>query len=93
MKLADRLYDDGDKIIHKRTFDPNPTIAEVRSLKDTTAKTGDMWHVGRIPSWMIGEWAKEAGLQMHDTQAMQDLIKRKLMSGEFNALRPHEGTF
>jgi len=93
MKVAERWIADGDKLIQKKTFDPTATLNEVAQLKNTTAKTGDIWHVGRIPSWLIGEWIKEAGLQWHDTDAVRDLVNRKLQSGEYNALRPHTGTF
>jgi len=32
---------------------------------------------------MMRKWAQEAGVQTWDTEAMQDLLERKLASGEF----------
>ena len=93
MKLAEQWFSDGGKVIQKKTFDPNPTLEDVKALKQITPQSGDTWHVGRIPSWLMGEWIKEAGLTWDDTEAVQALVKRKLLSGEYDALRPHTGTF
>lgn len=93
MKLGEQWSVDGGKLIQKKTFDPNPTLDEVAQLKQTTPKTGDTWHVGRIPAWLMGEWIKEAGLDWSDTEAVRDLVNRKLLSGDFDALRPHTGSF
>jgi hypothetical protein len=40
---------------------------------------------------LVGNWLKEAGVQWHDTNAVNEVINRKLMSGEFNKLRAWEG--
>ena len=93
MKIRDELIQDGDKIIHARSFDVNPTLRSVQRLRDMGDRKDGNWHVGRIPQEMIGEWIKEAGLAWSDHEAVRDLIHRKLMSGEYDALRPKLGTF
>jgi hypothetical protein len=40
---------------------------------------------------MLNNWLKEAGVAWTDTQAVKDVIKRKLMSNEFSGLRVWEG--
>jgi hypothetical protein len=41
---------------------------------------------------LINEWLKEAGVAWDDP-AMDDIIKRKMLSGEFDKLRVWEGTY
>jgi hypothetical protein len=42
---------------------------------------------------MLNIWLKEAGVAWTDTQAVKDVIKRKLMSSEFSSLRVWEGRY
>jgi hypothetical protein len=42
---------------------------------------------------MLNIWLKEAGVAWTDTQAVKDVIKRKLMSNEFKSLRVWEGSY
>jgi hypothetical protein len=42
---------------------------------------------------LLNVWLKEAGVQWTDTQAVKDVLKRKLMSNEFRDLRVWEGTY
>ena len=52
-----------------------------------------MRHVGRVPGAMVSLWLKEAGVKWDDTHAANDVIKRKMLSGEFSAFRNWEGTY
>jgi len=90
--LNEQFFFDDDKLIVKRTNDFTPVVNAVKQIRDFTTG-GDTWHVGRIPSALIGMWIKEAGLSWWDTEATQDLIRKKLLSGEYSAFRPHEGSF
>jgi hypothetical protein len=42
---------------------------------------------------VLTQWMKEAGKRRDDTEAMQDVIRKKLLDGEFNKFRVHEGNF
>jgi hypothetical protein len=42
---------------------------------------------------LVAQWARDAGLNWDDTQAMQDMLSKKLMSGEFSQFRVWEGRF
>lgn len=92
MKIGEDFVEDGEKVIHVKTFDPNPALEDVKALRHVERK-GDWWHVGHIPAWMIGEWVKEAGISFNDTEAVREVVRKKLLSGEFNGLRPDERTF
>ena len=42
---------------------------------------------------LLAVWLNEAGVEWTDTQAVKDVLKRKLMSNEFNCLRVWEGKY
>jgi len=94
MKLAEKYWVQDDKLIIQETHDPNPVLDSVRTLKNEN-RTGfsDHKHVGRVPTWMIEMWCREAGVSFTDQQAVKDIVHRKLLSGEYNALRPWTGTY
>jgi hypothetical protein len=38
-------------------------------------------------------WCDEAGIKWSDTQAKKEIIRKKMLSGEFDKLRVWKGTF
>ena len=95
MLLGTRVIDDeGSKFVVRKTYDFTPVEDSVRALRDAGAVgTKDSWFVGRIPGPLISLWLKEAGVSWDNREAVQEIIRRKLLSGEYNTLRPHTGTF
>ncbi|MDD9727241.1 hypothetical protein PVV74_17410 [Roseovarius sp. SK2] len=96
MKIAERLhYDaDTDTLTEIQTHDPNPVLDSVAQMK-SNGLTGnsDKRHVGRVPFFLLEMWINEAGVRFDDQDAVADVLHKKLLSGEFNALRPWEGTY
>ena len=94
-KLGEQFIDDeGDKFLIKRTFDANPTIDAVAKLRSSGMQNfGESRHVGRVPGWMIAQWLKEAGVRWDDIPARDDVIRKKMLSGEFSALRNWQGNY
>lgn len=95
MKLGEKLLagDDG-KFLVQKTFDPNPSLAQVRTLKDADAMgTKDNKLVARVPAWLINEWCKEAGVAWSDVEARREVVTKKLLSGDAAAFRVWEGTY
>lgn len=95
MKIGEKLHDDdGTKFVIQSIYDPNPTLKAARSLRDAGAgQAGENRLVGRIPAWLYEMWRKEAGLRPEDVKEMQDVMRRKLLSGEFDAFRVWHGTY
>lgn len=95
MQIGERLIDDdGSKFVVQRTFDPNPALKEIAAIRATGVDSfGESKHVGRVPGWLVEQWMKEAGVKWDDRKAMQDVIRRKLLSNEFNAFRNWQGTY
>ena len=96
MKLIDRFIEDhaNKKVIHQRVFDIDPTIARAKALRERQdthdAFNSDSKHLATVPTWLINEWAKEAGVRWDDP-ALKQVIARKLNSGEFDSLKVWDG--
>ena len=95
MKIKeDFKYDEqDDKILIKKTHDLNPYIKDmeaVRSAGTMSTKSGDTSdyrHVGRIPMVLVTEWCRESGVELTDRAAVQDVIRKKILSGDFDKFR------
>jgi len=96
MKLKEEFIDGEGTTFHvKRTYDAQPVLDEMGKIREiaTNERGSDYKHVGRIPSWLLTEWLKEAGVTWDDTHAVNEIIKKKMLSGEFSALRNWEGRY
>jgi hypothetical protein len=98
MKIKDELsYDhQSGKIIHKKTHDYTPELNRAKVLREAIGeeqKGADKKLVGTIPLALIGEWIKEAGIEWSDTDAVQEVMKRKILSGEFDQFRVWKGKY
>lgn len=96
MKVGEEiLYDHTeDKVVIKKTHDVNPELHRAQMLRDAGAgQKGENRLVGTIPLNLIEEWCREAGVKWDDVQARQDIVKRKILSGEFDKFRVWKGTY
>ena len=94
MLISERFELDGEKLVHQRTHDFTPVLDRAALLRSEGYTTfSESWHVGTIPMALVTEWLTEAGVSWDDHAARQEVIKRKLLDGEFSKLRVHEGTF
>tara|TARA_R110000803_G_scaffold43869_1_gene93208 strand:- start:37 stop:321 length:285 start_codon:yes stop_codon:yes gene_type:complete len=92
-KVSEQWHSDGDKIIHVKQHDWSPMLDRAEALRQNgNATFGDSKLVGVIDAALINEWLKEAGIGWDDP-AKADVIKRKMLSGEFDKLRVWEGTY
>jgi hypothetical protein len=87
--------DGGDTLTIESVYDNDPTLKQVKHLKDAgfDQQKGDNRLVGRIPMHIMAQWLKEAGVDWSDKGAAQEVIKRKILSGDFAKFRVWEGTF
>ena len=96
MKIKEQVHHDTKqgKIIVESTYDNNPALEIAEQLRK--AKVGITGHnklVGTIPIHIIKMWCDEAGIKWSDTQAKKEIIRKKMLSGEFDKLRVWKGTF
>ena len=90
------LYDNvEDKIIVKRTYDDQAEldrVAQIRKDSGINSFGSDYKFVGSVPTHLIAEWLKEAGISWDDP-ARADVIKKKMLSGEFDRLKAWKGKY
>ena len=92
-KISEEVSFDGDDVIVKRTFDADVMVKDAeygRQVANNKFGSDYKYH-GNIDMNLVGNWLKEAGVQWHDTNAVNEVINKKLMSGEFSKLRAWEG--
>jgi hypothetical protein len=88
-------YDkDGRHFTVERRFDVSDDLHRARVLRDAQAGTkGENRLVGTIPMHLVNEWMKEAGVSPSDNAARAEILKKKILSGEFDKFRVWKGTF
>ncbi len=92
-KVSEKWVQEGDKLIHIKKQDWTPNLEHAKMLRDAgCAEFGDSRLVGTVDAALINEWLKEAGISWDDP-ARSDVIKRKMLSGEFDKLRVWKGTY
>ena len=83
-----------DKIEVVRTFDNQPSLNRAEDLrKAKIGMTGDNRLVGSIPLNIMAQWCKEAGVKWDDIEARKEVVKKNILSGEFDKFRVWQGTF
>jgi len=94
-KLSEKYSFEGDNLIVKKTFDASHMLNDAKHAREVTQNSfgSDYKHVGNVDMGLLGIWLKEAGVSWDDTPAVKEVLKRKLMSNEFSALRVWEGSY
>jgi len=92
-KIAGSTIDNQDGTFTvARTHDVQSYMEKAAALRSMGATTmGDSWHIASIPSFMIYRWAKEAGVDVNDNEAIKEVMMKKLMSGDVSKFRVHQG--
>lgn len=94
MQISEKSQVIDDKLIIKKTHSADNTLKRLQMARDAgLGHTGENRHVGTIPGAMLAVWLKEAGVRWDDTKAMEEVINRKMQSGEFAAFRNWTGTY
>lgn len=92
MKIRERVFDDDGRLVIQQTHDASRTMHKARMLRDSgRTLMSDSVCLGTVPGALVAVWAKEAGIAWNDTEALEDLVTRKLMDGEFAKFRVYEG--
>ena len=90
------LFDDSEnKLIVKETHDFTSVAESAKALKSAgvLGMGNENRLVARIPVKMMAIWAKKWGVDMSDTKAMQEVLKRELLNSDNAQFRVWEGTY
>lgn len=90
--MTARYVHDDDRLLIHKTADATDALHRARMLRDSgNTLMSDSVCVGSVPIELVAKWAIEAGVSWDDTEALEDVVMRKLMDGEFAKFRVYEG--
>lgn len=94
-KISEQVTFSDDQMIIKQTHDATQMLKDAQYARERTENSfgSDYKHVGNVDMALVNVWLKEAGVSWKDTQAVKDVIKKKLMSNEYSALRVWNGSY
>lgn len=96
MKIGEQFIpgDDRDTFHIKETFDAQAALDQAAALRSADAThMGESRLVAEVPMWLVEMWMKEAGVAHNDNAARQEVLNRKLQSGEFSKFRVWDGRY
>ena len=89
--MRERWFEQDGKLVQHVVKDVD--LDRAKRLQDAPQQpVSDSWHVGTVPLIVLKEWAKEAGVKWDDP-AFKDVIRRKLLDGNFSRFRVKQGRF
>ena len=96
MKIGEQwTYDHQEnKWVQKKTYDWSHGVDMAKRATETNGGVvGESRLVGTIPMTLINEWCKEAGIAFDDNEKKKEVIKRKILSGDFDKFRVWKGRY
>ena len=96
MQIKEKVHFDKkeDKIIIEKTYDNQGVLDRAENLrKGKHGMTGENRLVGSIPIHIVAQWCKDAGIRWDDIEARKEIVRKKILSGDFDKLRVWKGTF
>ena len=93
-KISEKISFDHDHMVIKQRHDVSQALKDVRMAKDAgIGMSGENRLAGFLDGAVLASWLKEAGVLWSDTEAAKEVVKRKMMSGEFSKFRVWEGSY
>ena len=95
-KIGEKIeISDNGEINIKRTIDGSQMMRDAEYARQNADNSFGSDHklIAQVDAALIGVWLKEAGVSWSDTEAANQVVKRKLTSGEFADLRVWQGKY
>jgi hypothetical protein len=96
MKTKELWHKDykNEKIIIEKEWDVSPTIERMNQIKSAGLGDGkDYKLAGSIPIGLLKTICDKLGVNWNDVDARKDVVKKMLLSGDFDKLRAWKGKF
>ena len=82
------------KIIIEKQWDNTPTLERVNQIKSSGVGDGkDYKFAGSIPIGLLKEVCDKLGVNWNDVEARKEVVKKMMLSGDFDKLRVWKGRF
>ena len=93
-KISEKVSFEGDNMVIKQRHDVSQALKDVQMAKDAgIGMSGENRLAGFLDGAVLATWLKEAGVAWSDTEAAKEVVKRKMMSGDFSKFRVWEGSY
>ena len=82
------------RIIIEKQWDNNPHLDRVDKIRQTGLGDGkDYKFSGSIPVGLLKEVCNKLGVNWNDVEARKEVVKKMMLSGDFDKLRVWKGKF
>ena len=93
-KISETVSFEHDNMVIKQRHDVSQAMKDAEIAKAAgVGMSGENRLVGFLDPAVLGAWLKEAGVAWSDTEAAKEVVKRKMMSGDFSKFRVWEGSY
>jgi hypothetical protein len=93
-KIFEKIDFEHDHMVIKRRHDVSGMLKDAQAAKSINGGViGENRLVGFVAPAVMAGWLKEAGVAWSDTKAAEEVVSRKMQSGDFSKLRVWEGSF
>ena len=93
-KISETVSFEHDNMVIKQRHDVSQAMKDAEMAKAAgIGMSGENRLVGFLEGPVLASWLKEAGVSWSDTEAAKEVVKRKMMSGEFSKFRVWEGSY
>ncbi len=96
MKIGEKVhFDEKDQKIHvEKLYSNAPYLDRCEELRKAgLGVQGENRLAGSIPIHLLKEVCDKLGVKWDDVEARKDVVKKMLLSGDFDKLRVWKGTF
>ena len=96
MKIGEKVHIDEkkQKIIVESVYSNQPYLDRVAEInKRGLGQTGENRLAGSIPIHLLKQVCDKLGVKWDDVEARKDVVKKMLLSGDFDKLRVWKGKF
>ena len=93
-KISEKISFEHDNMVIKQRHDVSQALRDAQVARDAgVGMSGEERLAGFLDGAVLASWLKEAGVAWSDTEAAKEVVKRKMMSGEFAKFRVWEGSY
>ena len=96
MKIGEKAHVDEkkQKILVESVYSNQPYLDRVEEInKRGLGQTGESRLAGSIPIHLLKQVCDKLGVRWDDVEARKDVVKKMLLSGDFDRLRVWKGKF
>ena len=94
VKVSEKISFEHDNMVIKQRHDVSQALKDAQAARDAgVGMSGENRLAGFLDGAVLASWLKEAGVAWSDTEAAKEVVKRKMMSGEFAKFRVWEGSY